>query len=182
MFLTQSVLNSWSVFFRTIMTFTWYFLIFSPFRTFYCVRTLFSRVTEHLHYHRPEYQVDGLSLFHLVLFLKLCLILSIEIYASISLFCLLLCVYFYLLDKSPILEGFGLFRRWVGLQNAIPPGHQKQALQGCPEVRCASSHRGGAWATALSWAGLAPRPTVGAGKGTRLCRALSRAHPLALTD
>ena len=75
---------------------------------------------------------DCLSPFHLVPFLRFCLILSIGTYFSSS-FCLILCVSFYLLDKyatSLHLDVVALCRRClVGLISTILPGLQSQALK-----------------------------------------------------
>ena len=94
-----------------------------------------------------ECQVDGLSLFHLVLFLKLCLILLIKVYFSISLFCLVLCVCFYLLGKSatqnhPFLKDLAYLGGKEGF-SMQSPRRQDQALQGRPQRCAVSSQRGG---------------------------------------
>ena len=82
------------------------------------------------------YLVDCLSTFHLVLFLKLCLVLSIGTYSFASLLCLILCVCSYVLGKSatsPRTEGVALFRRYpVGLKSTILHGHQSQELKVYP--------------------------------------------------
>lgn len=141
----QSVLNPLSAFFRTIITSTWHFLIFSLCSTFYLVHTLFSQVHQAFYYHYLRVRLM-VYLFHLVLFLKLCLILLIKVYFSISLFCLVLCVCFYLLGKSatqnhPFLKDLACLGGKEGF-SMQSPHRQNQALQGHPQ-RCAVSFQRG---------------------------------------
>lgn len=46
-----------------------------------------------------SYWADWLFLFHLVLFLTFCLVLSFGVYSSVSPFCLTLCIYVYKLGR-----------------------------------------------------------------------------------
>ena len=112
------------------------------------------------------YQVDCLSPFCLVLFLRFCLA-SIGTYSFVSLFCLIFCVCFYVLGKSatsPSLE-VALCRKCpVGLRSAIPPDHQSHVLKGCHlhELRVPSCcDRATAAAAMYWWAWLTPGTTMG---------------------
>ena len=79
-------------------------------------------------------------LFNLVLFLRFYLVLLTEAYAFIVSFCLIICVWVYILGKSAIspgLQGAVLFRRCLtGLRSEIPPDHQSLMFQACPLVSC----------------------------------------------
>lgn len=79
------------------------------------------------------YQTDCLSLFHLVLFLRFCLILSIGTYPSDSPFCLTLCVSFYVLHRSatsPSLEGLAFCRKYPIIPRSVtPPSTHTQSLE-----------------------------------------------------
>ena len=79
------------------------------------------------------YQTHSLYPFHLVLFLRICLIHLKHFFVSSF---LLFCVCFYVLGNSAMslsFEGMTLFSRFpVELRNANAPGHQRQVFQRIP--------------------------------------------------
>lgn len=105
----------WSVFLYSLICY-WFPQVYFSFQLLYFSVLFFFHVwwASLWPWLQTLFQTDCSPLFHLVLFLRFCLILSFGIYFSTSSFCLTLCVCFYVLGMlatSPGLEGRGLTQK-----------------------------------------------------------------------
>ena len=155
------------IFIIVSFSFDWFFFIFSISLLKFSLCYLFSSWVQWASLWQllwTLYLVDGLSLFCIVVFLRLCLILWFGTHSLVSVFCLTPHMCFYVLGRSAMFPSFVvvvLYRRCpVGPSRAMPPGHQSQVLQVCPLCSlCAPS--------CCAWALIAVgvwgwRPAVGA--------------------